>query len=44
MIKKLVLPLVGSETMGAKARKIAILIEDPDYVRRSTVDHLWMSM
>src|SRR6266849_5725386 len=39
MIKELVLPLVGSETisekMEAKAKEIARLITDPDYVRRS---------
>ena len=39
MIKELILPLVDSETisekMGAKAKEIARLIEDPDYVRRS---------
>ncbi|KAF8496699.1 hypothetical protein F5888DRAFT_1832576 [Russula emetica] len=39
MIKQLVLPLVDSETisekMEAKAKEIARLIEDPDYVRRS---------
>ena len=39
MIKELVLGLVGSElvseTMEAKAREIASLIEDPNYVRRS---------
>jgi hypothetical protein len=39
MIKGLILPLVGSETisetMEAKANGIARLIDDPDYVRRS---------
>jgi hypothetical protein len=39
MIKELVLPLVDSETisekMEAKAKEIARLIEDPDYVRRN---------
>jgi len=39
MIEELVLPLVGSETisekMEAKAKEIARLINDPDYVRRS---------
>ena len=39
MIEELVLPLVGSETisekMEAKAKGIARLIKDPDYVRRS---------
>ncbi len=39
MIKELVLPLVGSETisekMEAKAKEIECLIDDPDYVRRS---------
>jgi hypothetical protein len=35
MIKELVLAVVSSDTMEAKAREIASLIEDPDYVRRS---------
>ena len=39
MIEELVLPLVDSETisekMEAKAKEIARLINDPDYVRRS---------
>ena len=39
MIEELVLPLVDSETisekMEAKAKDIARLIRDPDYVRRS---------
>jgi hypothetical protein len=39
MIKELVLPLVHSETisekMEAKAKEIARLVKDPDYVRRS---------
>ena len=39
MIKELVLPLVDSETisekMEAKAKEIALLIEDSDYVCRS---------
>jgi hypothetical protein len=39
MIKQLVLPLMDceaiSEKMKAKAKEIARLIEDPDYVRRS---------
>jgi hypothetical protein len=39
MIKELILPLVGSETisekMEAKVKAIARLIDDPDYVRRS---------
>jgi len=39
MIKEFILPLVGSETisekMEAKAKEIARLITDPDYVRRS---------
>ena len=39
MIKELVLPLVGSEIisekMETKAKEIARLIHDPDYVRRS---------
>jgi hypothetical protein len=44
MIKELILPLVGSETisekMEAKAKEIANLIEDPDSVRqsRSSID------
>ena len=43
MIKDLVLPLVGSQTisekMEAKAKEIARLIKDPDYVRRrSSID------
>ena len=43
MIKELVLPLVGSQTisekMEAKAKEIARLIKDPDYVRRrSSID------
>ena len=39
MIKEFILPLVGSETISesikAKAWKIASLIDDPDYVRRN---------
>jgi hypothetical protein len=47
LIKELVLPLVDSETisekMEAKAKEIARLIEDPDYVRRSrsSIDVVW---
>ena len=39
MIRELVLPLVGSETisekMKAKAKEIVRLIEDPNYVRHN---------
>ncbi len=53
MINELVLPLVDSETisekMEEKAKEIASLIKDPDYVRRSisfinvdvTADHVF---
>jgi hypothetical protein len=46
MIKELVLTVVGSEsvsqTMEAKAREIASLIDDPNYVRcsRSSAHHM----